>query len=825
MSGIMMKYRNILLWGITLLALASCQRLEIPIGDAQEGVRLSFVCSDPITKAVTEKPGEAAFNENKLATVDFFLYPEGGLGSNAIFHQQLTNVDPTQFYDIPLTDVFVNYTLCPRPSSKFYVFAIANYPGSLESLTNTSVYSLQSLTMELEKQGGLVKAIQSSFVMATDGAVEVELTSRNKTLAAQGIIPLKRVAAKITVYVRVADQVEIDNTIIIGGETDTRHEIWRPRLDENMQIYLVHGASNGQISGEPLTTVNRFDYQGRPFDYTHGEEYEYYTYTNIGTAEEPEYEKNTFTGTFYPSDPFYSYPQTWQFGSDEEPYLKLQIPWDRDPGTSSGGLVYGALQKNYYYRVYCPGTDLPDGISASLDRNHWYKIILNVSILGSETDEGELMISPATYYVVDWQEREEDSGGSGTGIDTDKETEIKGARYLSVPKLEYTLYNVDHLEIPYVTSDECELAGLTITYYDYSGNTVQTKTVTDITQSDGVYGFHKRAGESTYSGQMYLANNRIYFIHGLRNDTSTTNYDVSSYTFTFTIRHKDAAATYYKDITITQYPAITVTAEANSDTNGTNRGYAYVNNNTPTQRVTIAGVTYTAVYATGVGALGSVPGSGNSSNSNYNMIIIETTVLPEGSAYLLGDPRKTSIDNLASGWPATVSTAAASWSASVRTISGGTARNMTYYYPVDNSAAADNIIAPRFRIASSRGATSPMYYDNAFRRCATYQEDGYPAGRWRVPTKAEIEYIAKLNADGKIVRLLGGDSGTTDYWCNSGYVTVEIGKTPIYTPSTTNSNDTYVRCVYDDWYWSNTTYKRIETGRDNFRWGDEARAQ
>ena len=827
MSGIMMKYRNILLWGITLLALASCQRLEIPVDDVQEGVRLSFVCSDPITKAVTEKPGEAAFNENKLATVDFFLYPEGGLGSNAIFHQQLTNVDPTQFYDIPLTDVFVNYTLCPRPSSKFYVFAIANYPGSLESLTNTSVYSLQSLTMELEKQGGLVKAIQSSFVMATDGAVEVELSSRNKTLAAQGIIPLKRVAAKITVYVRVADSVEIDNTIIIGGGTDTRHEIWRPRLDENMQIYLVHGASNGQISGEPLTTVNQFDYQGRPFDYNHGETFEYYTYTNIGTAEEPNYKKNTFTGTFYPSDPFYSYPQTWQFGSDEEPYLKLQIPWDRDPGTSSGGLKYGALQKNYYYRVYCPGTDLPDGISASLDRNHWYKIILNVSILGSETDEGELMISPATYYVVDWQEREEDSGGSGTGIDTDKETEIKGARYLSVPKLEYTLYNVDHLEIPYVTSDECELAGLTITYYDYSGKEVQTKTVTDITQSDGVYGFHQRTGESTYSGQMYLANNRIYFIHGLRNDTSTTNYDVSSYTFTFTIRHKDAAATYYKDITITQYPAITITAERNSDLSGNNSGYAYVNNNTPTKNIRddYYSPYYTAVYPDGIGSLGSVPGSGNSSNSNYNMIIIETTVLPQGSAYLLGDPRKNSIDNLVSGWPTTVSTDAAIWSANVQPISGGSNRRMTYYYPVDNSSASDNIIAPRFRIASSRGATRPMTYANAFRRCATYQEDGYPAGRWRVPTKAEIEYIAKLNADGKIDMLLGGESGTTDYWCNSGYVTVEMGQTPIFTEYSGETTTRYVRCVYDDWYWSNTTYKRIETGRNNFRWGDEARAQ
>lgn len=810
MSGIMMKYRNIFLWGITLLALASCQRLEIPVDDVQEGVRLSFVCSDPITKVVTENPGEAAFNENKLATVDFFLYPEGGLGSNAIFHQQLTNVDPTQFYDIPLTDVFVNYTLCPRPSSKFYVFAIANYPGSLESLTNTSVYSLQSLTMELEKQGGLVKAIQSSFVMASDGAVEVELTSRNKTLAAQGIIPLKRVAAKITVYVRVTDQVEIDNTITIGGVADTRHEIWRPRLDQNMQIYLVHGASNGQISGEPLTSVNQFDYTGRQFDYTKGEEFEYYTYTNVGTAEEPVYDKNTFTGTFYPSDPFYSYPQTWQFGSDEEPYLKLQIPWDRDPGTSSGGMVYGALQKNYYYRVYCPGTDLSDGISASLDRNHWYKIILNVSILGSETDEGELMISPATYYVVDWQEREEGSGGSGTGIDTDKETEIKGARYLSVPKLEYTLYNVDHLEIPYVTSDECELANLTITYYDYSGQIVQTETVTDITQSDGVYGFHKRAGESTYSGQMYLANNRIYFIHGLRNDTSTTNYDVSSYTFTFTIRHKDAAGTYYKDITITQYPAITITAERNSDVAG--HGYAYVNNGT--------------VSPQSIGSLGSNPQTmSDPQNSNYNMIIIETTVLPEGSAYMLGDPRKNSIDNLVFGWPATISTDAASWSASVQPISGGSNRRMTYYYPVDNSDVADNIIAPRFRIASSKGATTYLTYPNAFRRCATYQEDGYPAGRWRVPTKAEIEYIAKLNADGKIDRLLGAATGTTDYWCNSGYVTVQMGQTPRYTVFSGETTTRYVRCVYDDWYWSNTTYKRIETGRDNFRWGDEARAQ
>lgn len=806
----MMRYRTILLWGTLLLALASCQRLEIPIDEAKDGISLSFVCSDPITKVVTEKPGETALNENKLSTVDFFLYPEGGLGSNAIYHEQLTNVDPTQFYDIPLTDVFVNTILCPRPNTKFYVYAIANYPGSLANLPSTSVASLSAKTMELEKQSGLVKAIQSSFVMATDGTVEVELSSRNKTLVAQGIIPLKRVAAKISVYVRVAESVEIDNTIIIGGVEDTRHEIWRPRLDENMQIYLVNGALNGQVSGEPAATVTQFDYTGRNFDFTKGEDHEYYTYTNTGTVENPVYEKNTFTGTFYPSDPFYSYPQVWQYGSDVEPYLKLQIPWDRDPGTSTGGTSYGTIQKNYYYRVYCPGTELPDGISASLDRNHWYKIILNVAILGSETDDGELMISPATYYVVDWQEREDDSGGSGSsGTDTDKETEIRGARYLSVPKLDYTLYNVNNLEIPYITSDECELANLVITYKDYSGINVQDRSVTDITQSNGVYSFHLRTGESTVSGQLYLANNRIQFIHGLRNDTSTSNYDVSAYSISFTLRHKDAALTYFKDITITQYPAITITAERNSNASG--NGYAYVNNGTNSPN--------------GIGSLGSNPGTGEATNSNYNMIIIETTVLPQWSPYLLGDPRKNSVDNLVSGWPTTVSSNAASWSANVQPISGGGNRRMTYYYPSDNSSDADNIIAPRFRIASSKGATQPMTYPNAFRRCATYQEDGYPAGRWRVPTKAEIEYIAKLNADQKIDRLLGSETGTTDYWCNSGYVTVEMGETPIYTVYSGESTTRYVRCVYDDWYWSATDYPRIETGRNNFRWGDQLRAQ
>ena len=160
---------------------------------------------------------------------------------------------------------------------------------------------------------------------------------------------------------------------------------------------------------------------------------------------------------------------------------------------------------------------------------------------------------------------------------------------------------------------------------------------------------------------------------------------------------------------------------------------------------------------------------------------------------------------------------------------------MKYYYPVDRSTKANNIIAPKFRIASSHGATNYLTYDAAFRRCASYQEKGYPAGRWRLPTVAEIMYITKLSTDGVIVRLFGSttNGGTSEYWCNSGYISVRDGtdaaskQPPIAYPGVTSrSGNTYVRCVYDEWYWSGMKVNNTDVSTvavDQFTWGDIAR--
>lgn len=807
----MKKYTVIFALAIAAALSGACLERENPSEEAAPGISLSFSLGDfPQTKAKIDSAGVASLNENELNSVEYFIYPDNGTGSDAVLHGYLTNViADTRVYSVPVTDDFVNTVLCPGSSRYFKIYAIANHPrivaaagsGGTENLSGTSVAELEVLQRELDtdSQSGNILTTQNSFLMATNGAFRAGPVEKRATNVVSAKVPLERVAAKITILVRLEQSVTIANTVVINGVSDTRNEVWTPRPGE-MQVYLVNTALTGQVSGEPLEPLvtggtELLQYPTLEFEKNRTETHQYSTFTPVldSNGDTVDWTESTHDGEFTPCEaPFYTNPISWEYGSETEPYIKLMIPWDRQPGVSTGGSSYGSASKNYYYRIYCPG-DAIDGTHAEFIRNNWYKIVLNVGVLGSDTDGGESIIN-GKYYVVDWQERDTASGsGSNTGVnDSDKEAEIKGARYLFVNKTEYEMFNINELSIPYTTSDPCEIVNVSGIYYDFSGSSKTAKTFTPSLELSSVGGAH------------------VIFTHTLNNDTSTSDYDTSEFIITFTIRQKDATD-YSKTITIHQYPAIMINLEKNTSTASPYN--AYVNNGS----VGSQGGTY---------YLGSVPGSGTSTNSNYNMVVIQTTVLPVGSSYLLGDPRVMEIDNLNANWPNNTNTGAeaSEWSSKTTSIQG-TNRYLSYYYPVDHSSKANNIIAPKFRIASSRGATQPMTYANAFRRCASYQEFGYPAGRWRLPTVAEVMYIAKLNADGKIERLLGGGtSGTTDYWCNNGYVTVS--NTTNAAPSmnySTPSGSKYVRCVYDDWYWNGMKLNNTDVSTvtvDQFTWGD-----
>lgn len=854
-----MPIANLILAALMLVSVFSCSvRVEPEALVFEDGLSLVFSCDDDFLVKSEDKAGVDTLNENLLSSVEFFMYPIGGTNSDAVLHGYLTGVRKDAPYSVSVTEDILNSRLCPNNAKYFCLYAIANHSrlipavaqGEFEDLSGTSVPQLEALTRDLDMaNGGGVMTKQTNFLMSTDGVVQSSQVRRHQTTVATVNVNLKRVAAKLSVYVRVPESATFESTVVINGVEDTRTEVWRPRTDE-MTIYLVNGAKTGQVSGAPLASSDLFEYQPLSFNMTAGKSHSYFTYNQVPTGQYDEdgeelidYQPVELTGTFHPSYyPFYTYPESWEFGSDTEPYLKLMIPWDRDPGTSTGGREYGKLSRQYYYRVYCPGSAV-DGTHAQFLRNNWYEIFLNVSILGSEL-EGAATVIPGSYYVVDWQEREDDpgSGGSSGTHDTDKEAEIKGARYLFVNDTEYELYNVEDLMIPYVTSDPCEIVSATAYRWNFNGDTKQEESTTNLAS----WGINLEL-QTTATGA------HIHYYRAIDNDITGNTYDVSQYKIVFTLRQKDATS-YAKQITIHQYPAIMIDMEQNTVTSSPYS--AYVNNGT----VGNSGDTY---------YLGSSPGSGTSSNNNYNMVIIATTVLPSNSEFMLGDPRSMTIDNLNANWPNSTNPTQATnaWSVEAGSIQNST-RRLTYYYPVRWDSSADNIIAPKFRIASSRGATQPMTYANAFRRCASYQEFGYPAGRWRLPTVAEIQYIAKLNADGKITRLLGGDrisystwGGTqyrsdtwqaskddadcsTLYWCNTGYMKVYDGKDSNWVnnnggkvpapeigtdnaDATTDGSTYYVRCVYDDWYWDGMMLGETDvttvTPLNTFKWGDMPR--
>ena len=97
-------------------------------------------------------------------------------------------------------------------------------------------------------------------------------------------------------------------------------------------------------------------------------------------------------------------------------------------------------------------------------------------------------------------------------------------------------------------------------------------------------------------------------------------------------------------------------------------------------------------------------------------------------------------------------------------------------------------------------------------RCALYQEGGYPAGRWRLPTYSEVEFIMGLSTQGKIPTLfnMSTPNDFEGYWCANGKVVLDNNVVKLETPGNyTNSGPTAPRCVYDLWYWGDehSTYE------------------
>lgn len=717
------------------------------------GITLTLHNMVPQTKT---QPGVEDLNENLIKTIHYFFYPKDGTDQNTEKKPAIEGVytglssQVNHSVRINVSEDLLKNTLFKYPYNDCDVYVIVNLPdGVLATASDHKLSTLRSMVVNANFNSSLE---QESFVM--EGLGTASIIDRRKVLAASGTIDVSRLASKITVGVKVKESVETMDNL-----TSTNGQVWTSK-PQDMLIELVNGASVAVLSGDPTMVENQkldtLDNQQRIFSDLDNDK--------IWTCAQ-----------------FYSYPSTWDIGSDEEPYLRITLPWETtyDKNVNGEPIPYVDVQ-TCVYKVILGGE--------KLTRNTWYDLTIDIGILGNFQNQEEVLlpIENTNYFVADWS--------TGKTISS----EILGGRYLVVDQEEYIIYNENTLSIPFTSSHTCEIVDMattpvknqaTITYPDYSKETPN---------EDAAYAWNS----STWS--LKIEGTEVLFSHALRNDLTAGkgNYDYAPYTIKFRIRHsglddkgKPYGDVYYRDITITQYPAMLITCHPNRkldggyDNSGAVDGGVSVNN----------GDNYGGVH----GLTGG--------NKNPNMYVISTTVLPASTNDVLADPRSSTVNNL-SGWNPAIASAPGIENRNVN-------RKLTNYYPTIETQDGWNIIAPKFRIASSYGVTNDISYANAQKRCASYQEDGYPAGRWRLPTQAEIEFIVRLSADGVIPVLF---SPGNNYWCAGGRANPIQGGGVTITPSTGN-NTGPVRCVYDEWYWENSAYPRLPGNTVTFTWGDAAR--
>ena len=746
--------------------LASCsEELEV-YGSGEEVNGRSFTLQLRASGDTTEA-GEDAYNENRIAAVSVFFFTDKETATCSYMKRNIPT-NNSNMLSVPLDDTF-------KPG-EYFIFVLANVPVHQKPVTGK--FTLNQMKEKLMyTQLSSADKPEDAFVM--QGLTEKVMVASG---AQGGTVTLSRLAAKIVLLPTIKSPIKIDG-VTYTAEVD------------RMDVALHHVTNYVHPDGTELT---REEYNKR---LTSEEKEKTFT-----TTDPRKYKSVTAPGAAaaYVHIPFYSYPHTWLaytetsqlVQSEKQTYLTFRIPWT----CTKNGVQ---LSTNYYYRVPVTNEIISgsDGKGyRSLKSNTLYKIKMNVGVLGS-IDPGQ--VTPDVdlkYEISDWK---------SVGISAD----VNKYNYLELETNYVEMNNESRADIGLTSSSDVTAKVVKITYPDYSGTTIKPAvTMTEPVKPNredftGLWAEYKyQQALKRYESDLKTWNNQSNFVT-VYGQSITFEHAVSAdvyvpYTYTIEVTNKDGQK---QELTITQYPPIYITGEYNS--NGSSNRFVYGE----TTNETLVGKGWDAFYTVvddNNKSLGGAhdPGDGSSSNNNKNQYTIHVTQLDaaDESKYIIGDPRDptpTKLSNLTK-----YGTSSQKGLQSYLKTRGETETEREY----------DRMIAPVFKIASSWGVVTKgsIDYAQAQKRCASYQENGYPAGRWRIPTEGEIEFIVSLSNKGYIPKLFGGD-----YYASSKryYIGGDEGTEGKFggTAGSNNGNRS-VRCVYDVWYWGDEKLANPNV----FTWGD-----
>lgn len=477
---------------------------------------------------------------------------------------------------------------------------------------------------------------------------------------------------------------------------------------------------------------------------------------------------------YYNTVPLYSYANDWsgEAGTSMATYLELKVEWLH---TTTTGINES---KPYYYQV-------PISNNQKLERNKAYQIHVDISMMGSEVPT-ETVVLEGKVEVISWTDIEFDS-------------ELNRYKYLAVSPQADTLRNVASAQFKYSSSSPITVKVEEVSFINY-----QTAANDKVILNEANPTVQIGTGSSLYTVELsdfhaYIVGNEIYFEHKINKENQFYPYVIR-----LKVSNNDEGVD-DEYINIIQYPAIYVVAENNASNSNV---FVYNNSGHSEVKGTVNGKDIS------FGKTVDIDASGYDGDKNPNQYTIYVSAFDKDDVwdavayktgnvyndadghdykpYMIGDPREDDykVSNV------------------------DVVKELKKYRATKSDEVSQGIVAPIFKVASSRGGLgSSIGFATAKHRCSAYQENGYPAGRWRLPTEAEIQYIRNLSSKNKIPALFLDDdayiaaSGRGWKWKRNNY---GWGDMESYGYG-------FVRCVYDVWYWGDEKIPSSNT----FKWGDD----
>lgn len=775
------------LWMATLLG--SCSE-DLYDGDGIDGEKgyITLRFSQPqaaVQETRATEHGDNTLNENNINFVDLYFFPNGKSNEDALLVEDNHAVefdtsggDTTYFVKVRTGDTKLNELFGSTQNGSCEVYAVAN--SSQESPSASTC--LDSLRLRVLRHNFGAQLTQGHFVMQSNP--EKLATVDLKDGAATGTIPMTRIASKLQIYLNVPD------TLHVYNKDGSGFAVWKSDRS-HMSIVFNNGLMDYTLNGKDTSHPDSSFYNSMQVDM-----HKYATMT-----------RNTVDYD-YSHTPFYSYPFSWKETDTHVPTFIIAVPWSKlNPGTGSD--TYGTPEITYY-QVH------PNMLTGKLQSNYFYRMYMKIETVGSTDNTTPVDITPSGYRIQPWGEVKVNTHKDVTG-------DLYRYTYLVVDPTSVVLNNTSTTTLHYSSSSaltkDTKITKVEYNSYETPGQvTHHTLTADDLaklttnryeldyTSTPGQIKFTHNVDDGTYSAKtitIQVAND-----DGLTELVTITQYP-AIYMHTFDgdnafvdgyFSHVADPASSIGDAIYSDYGAYN---SVNYSTNFPDGDASFYYYNTDGTNVTVP-------YGSMVKDLSNT-GSGGSSGVIKNNSITEITVTSFNSNngfytangqkyyYQIGDPRVNAgfKSNDLQAYLTNQKLVSHSWLY-------GDRYTITQKSWGDNAAKikkASNtktIIAPQFFVSSGWNSSTSVTFANAQKRAATYQEAGYSAGRWRLPTEAEIMFITARQREGVIPVLFAMDS-SSNYWASSG----RLYRNGQFYNASTNAQG-YMRFVYDTWYWGAT---------------------